>query len=292
MKEIVIISGKGGTGKTSLTAAFSFINKNKKLVVADCDVDASDLHILLKPVKTVQELFYSGHEAVIDNQKCTSCGLCADNCRFDAVKITESQYHIDPVLCEGCKVCVTFCPARAIEFPEQHCGYWYDSETSIGQMIHAKLNPGAENSGKLVSVVRQHAKKIAENISADWLLVDGPPGIGCAVIASITGSDAVIIVTEPTKSGLHDLKRVLKLSTHFGMKAFIIINKADLNPLLHLEIEQTASTCKSVILGYLPYSTEIQTALNQGKTITEYKPDSHFVSLLESIWNKFQIHIN
>ncbi len=283
MRELIVISGKGGTGKTSLTA--SLAQFGKKLVLADCDVDAADLHLLLKP--RVQETFpfISGHQAVIDPERCDHCGLCRSVCRFGAIDIREGEFLVDPVSCEGCKVCVEVCPAKAIDFPEADCGSWFQSKTKVGPMIHARLKPGAENSGKLVSQVRKTAREKAQETGAEWILVDGPPGIGCPVISSITGSSAVLIVTEPTLSGRHDLERVLKLAGHFGLEAFVVINKWDINEEVSKSIEEIAPRYGAGLAGKIPYSAAFSEALIQGQTMVEYLPKGEITQFIKEIWD-------
>lgn len=270
MKEIVIISGKGGTGKTSLTAAFAALATNA--VVADCDVDAADLHLILAPRVLQRTDFISGHEAVIRGDNCTGCDTCRSLCRFDAVSRDGSsgRYEIDPAGCEGCGVCVHFCPAKAIDFPPRLCGEWYLSETRFGPLVHARLGIATENSGKLVSLVRKEAKRLAVEREAELLLVDGPPGIGCPVIASITGVDLVLVVTEPTPSGKHDLERVLHLARHFQVPACVCVNKWDINPELTEQIENESRLSGATVLGRIPYDRTVTAAQIAGQTVMEY----------------------
>jgi MinD superfamily P-loop ATPase len=216
MKELVVISGKGGTGKTSLTAAFA--NLSAETVLCDADVDAADLFLITEPDIRESYIFKSGHKADIVSDICSRCGLCRDLCRFSAIR---EDFTVDPLSCEGCGVCVYFCPVKAISFSENTCGEWYISETRVGPMVHARLNIAEENSGKLVALVRKEARKLAEKRQAELILTDGPPGIGCPVIASIGGASAVLIVTEPTVSGLHDMSRVIDLARHFSVKAMV-----------------------------------------------------------------------
>jgi len=273
MKELVVISGKGGTGKTSVLACFAALAKNA--VLADCDVDAADLHLILSPKIERREEFRSGHAPVIRQADCTRCGGCLAHCRFDAVKMNgtgagEATFHIDPFACEGCGVCVRFCPEKAIDFPEQTCGEWYVSETRFGPMVHARLGIGAENSGKLVSIVRREAKHIAEERRRDWILVDGPPGISCPVIASVTGASLVLVVTEPTLSGEHDLERVLRLAGHFDIPAAVCVNKWDINPEMTRRIERTAAEIGAVVVGRIPYDRAVTETQVSGKTVLEH----------------------
>ncbi len=268
MKELVIISGKGGTGKTSLTAAFAALAKNA--VFADCDVDAADLHLILAPQIKDRHDFFSGREAIVRPADCTGCGQCQQHCRFEAIQADNNgTYRIDPAGCEGCGVCVHFCPANAIDFPERHCGQWFVSDSRFGPMVHARLGIAAENSGKLVSVVRQEAKKRAEKQQADWLLVDGPPGIGCPVIASITGADAVLVVTEPTLSGKHDFHRVLDLAKHFKIPVFLCLNKWDINPEMTERIETLGTNQGARPLGRIPYDKAVTAAQIAGQCVVE-----------------------
>lgn len=284
MKELVIISGKGGTGKTSITASFAALAKN--VVLADCDVDAADLHLVLRPqIESHHETFTSGHTASIRSLDCNGCGLCQDVCRFDAIQQDGVVYKVDPYTCEGCGVCVEFCPARAIDFPEQVCGEWFTSATRCGEMVHARMNTGAENSGKLVSLVRQEARKIAEQQNSDYLLVDGPPGIGCPVIASITGADAVLVVTEPTLSGEHDLQRVLELTDHFGIPAKVCINKWDINPEMSDRIEAKTKATGAVPIGRIPYDKDVTAAQMNGLTLME-ESDGPASQAIKEIWRK------
>jgi MinD superfamily P-loop ATPase len=298
MKELVVISGKGGTGKTSVTGSFAALAQNA--VLADCDVDAADLHLLLNPDVKEEHDFYSGHEAIIRTDACTNCGLCAELCRFDAImegqtpsarahnvrpSKTEKSFRIDPFACEGCGVCVEFCPADAIDFPEALCGKWFRSKTRHGAMIHARLEIAAENSGKLVSTVRQEAKKTAEKNAADLLIIDGPPGTGCPVIASIGGADAVLVVTEPTLSGEHDLLRVLQLTRHFKIPSFISVNKWDINPDMATRIEQAATDAGATVLERIPYDTAITQAQIQGQSIVEWN-DGPASTSIKTCWEK------
>ncbi len=283
MKELVIISGKGGTGKTSITASFATLAKNA--VLADCDVDASDLHLILRPEAQQNHPFYSGHEAVVRQPDCVGCGLCSALCRFEAVKETGGTFRIDPASCEGCGVCVHFCPAKAIDFPERLCGEWFLSKTRYGTMVHARLGIGAENSGKLVSTVRSQAKQVATAIQADWILVDGPPGTGCPVIASLTGADAILAVTEPTLSGQHDLLRVLELTRHFQIPAFVCVNKWDINPAMTATIKAAATSVGATVLTRIPYDKSITEAQINGQSVVEYS-DGTASQFIQTLWEK------
>lgn len=284
MKEILIVSGKGGTGKTSVTAAIASLAKNT--VFADCDVDAADLHLILNPKEKSVNDFYSGHLAHINQINCLSCGICRDVCRFDAIKIKDDKYFADPISCEGCGVCVWSCPHKAISFDDNLCGQWYISQTRFGQMVHAKLNAAAENSGKLVSTVRNEAKKLAEDNNCDYVIIDGPPGIGCPVIASMTGVNSVIIVTEPTLSGLHDMVRVIELAKHFSVESYICINKYDINIEISGKIKALAIEHGIPVIGEIPYEKDVTMAQINGKTLIEYS-DSPAVKAVKKMWDAF-----
>ncbi|HDQ04209.1 MAG TPA: 4Fe-4S dicluster domain-containing protein [Deltaproteobacteria bacterium] len=272
MNELVIISGKGGTGKTSVTASFAALAKRP--VICDCDVDAADLHLVLAPKNIEEHEFLSGHEAVIRQDDCIGCRICQDVCRFDAVKTKQAGngnilFSIDPVSCEGCGVCVHFCPEKAIDFPERMCGKWFVSETRCGPMVHARLGVAAENSGKLVSTVRREARQLAEDHNHNLVIVDGPPGIGCPVIASLTGASQVLVVTEPTVSGEHDLGRVLSLTRHFQIPAAVCVNKWDINPEMTEKIEVKASASGAKIAGRIRYDSAVTRAQIEQKAVVE-----------------------
>ena len=289
-KEVIIISGKGGTGKTSITAAFAALAESA--VLADCDVDAADLHLILNPKVQRQNDFSGGKLAAIDPHKCIGCGKCAALCRFNAIRlngpgndIVAKTYAIDPIACEGCKVCVEFCPVDAIAFEPAINGQWFVSDTRFGPMVHAKLGIAQENSGKLVTVIRKEARKIAEEQNKRLLIVDGSPGIGCPVIASITGADVVVIVTEPTLSGLHDLKRVAQLTKNFGIKTLICINKADINPHMSEYItEQAEKQCLKVI-GQIPYDDAFTKAQIMKTTVIEYT-GGDIAEKIKALWRQ------
>lgn len=269
IQELVIISGKGGTGKTSIAASFAVLAGFP--VIADCDVDAADMHLILAPSVRERHEFRCGNEAVIRPDDCTGCGRCRDLCRFDAIAEVKGggSYVVDPVACEGCGVCVRFCPERAIDFPESLCGEWMVSETRSGPMVHARLGIAAENSGKLVSTVRREARRLAEENGHRLVLVDGPPGIGCPVIASMTGASQALVVTEPTVSGEHDLERVLKLARHFDIPAAVCVNKWDLNPEMTDRIEALAVRSGARIAGRIRYDRAVTLAQIQEKAVVE-----------------------
>lgn len=290
MKEIVVISGKGGTGKTSLTAAFAALAENP--VLADCDVDASDLHLLLAPQVRERYEFRSGREAVIRQDACTGCGNCAGLCRFGAIGRTATEdgtvrYAVDPSACEGCGVCVRFCPVQAIGFPERLCGEWMISDTRFGPMLHARLGTAAENSGKLVSTVRREARTVAEKTGRDLIITDGPPGIGCPVIASLTGASEVLVVTEPTISGEHDLDRVLALARHFGIPAAVCINKWDLNPEAAERIERRAVRSGARIAGRIRYDRDVTAA--QVRELTVMETGAECAQDIRNVWDTLKL---
>ena len=290
MQELVIISGKGGTGKTSVTASFAVLAERP--VIADCDVDAADLHLILAPGFRERHEFRAGHEAIIRPEKCIACGACLRLCRFDAVRTDtgrngECTFAIDPVACEGCGVCVRFCPEQAIDFPERICGEWLVSDTRCGPMVHARLGVAAENSGKLVSIVRQEARRIAEQNGHPLVIVDGPPGIGCPVIASVTGASLVLAVTEPTVSGEHDLERVLSLTRHFRIPTTVCVNKWDLNPQMTERIEAKAREAGARIAGRIRYDRAVTLAQMQEKAVVEM--DAPCVEDICAIWNRLEL---
>jgi MinD superfamily P-loop ATPase len=281
MKQLTIISGKGGTGKTTVTAAFAHLADNA--VIADCDVDAADLHLILTPDIIRQEPFYGGQLPSIDYERCTQCGLCEQRCRVGAIQAAK----IDPVSCEGCGVCAYVCPEQAISMKERLSGSWFLSETREGPMVHARLGIAAENSGKLVSMVRQQAKELAEKEKKNLVIIDGPPGIGCPVIASIGGVDLVLIVTEPTLSGLHDLKRILEVTQHFGIKAYVCINKFDINA---ENTQLIADYCREKgheVIGKIPYDLAVTKAMINGLSVVEY-PCNGVTFEMKRIWESIE----
>jgi MinD superfamily P-loop ATPase len=281
MREIVILSGKGGTGKTSLTAAFAHLASGH--IICDLDVDAPDLHLILQPENQHIEHFISGHAAVIRPDDCERCGQCPATCRYDAIQ-GEDPPVIDPLKCEGCKLCVVLCPAQAIDFEPNHCGDWYRSTSRFGPMVHAQLFPAEENSGRLVALLRQQARAIAEAKGLDLILSDGPPGIGCPVISALSGTDLAVIVTEPTVSGRHDLERVLELCRHFKIPTGVIINKCDLNIEQAEGIEAYCKTNHLSLIGKLPHDMAFTEAMIQRLTLTEFSSNGTRAAV-ESAWN-------
>ncbi len=286
MKEIVVISGKGGTGKTSITASFAILGGNE-IIVADCDVDAADMHLLMEPNFGKAIDFYSGELAFIDPEACISCGKCQDICRFDAIFIEDSKYKVDPLGCEGCDYCARICPVQAITNSEQNVGKWFLSDIRTGtSMVHARLGIGAENSGKLVARVKKEAKLLAEEQNKRLVLVDGSPGLGCPVVSSLSGASFIVLVTEPTVSGIHDLKRVYELVKKFGIKAGCIINKSDLNKNVSDAIKNFLAEEDIVLLAEIPYNEQFTMAMTNGKTIVEW--DEEISKLISESWEKIK----
>jgi len=279
MKELVVISGKGGTGKTSLTAAFGSLADNH--LFCDTDVDAADLHLLLDPKVLEKNEFIGGSKATIIADHCSGCGLCTEVCKFSAI---NKDFVVDPIECEGCGVCHAFCPEHAVDFMPRKCGEWFTSTTRFGPMVHAHLGIGEENSGKLVSLIRKQAQILAQENQLELIVTDGPPGIGCPVIASITGASAVLIVVEPTVSGLHDMKRVAELALHFKIPAMVCINKYDLNTEMTQAIESETEKLNLLTVGRIPFDPAFTMAMVNGKTIMEYAPSSELAETVNSIW--------
>lgn len=283
MKEIVVISGKGGTGKTSITASFAVLGGNA-VITADCDVDASDMHVFMQPQPYYTEDFYSGQYASIDQDQCINCGKCLDVCRFGAVNVTDGHYSINKMDCEGCGYCTHICPVHAIQNIDNHTGWWYISDIKTSsKMVHAQMKAGAENSGKLVAKVKNTAREIAETEEKPFVLIDGSPGIGCPVISSLSGSDYAILVSEPTVSGLHDLKRVYGLIKKFEIPAGCIINKADINQEISDAIVRFLNKNNIDHLTDLPYDLAFTKAMVEGKSIVEYDHD-RLKRILSDTW--------
>ena len=291
MKELVVISGKGGTGKTSIVASFAALAKQS--VLADCDVDAADLHLVLAPDVGHSEEFYGGKVSNIDPDVCSGCGLCVESCRFDAIKESENTvspvsekpgYIVDPINCEGCGVCMFVCPENAVELVDRKSGDWFISETRFGPMVHAKLGIAAENSGKLVALVKTNANRIASERRLDLVIVDGSPGIGCPVISSITGADLVLIVTEPTMSGQHDLARVSDLTAHFNIHAMVCVNKWDINTDVFGSILEWCDKRGLEMVGKIEYDSSVTEAQIAGQSIIEFE-NGKVTSEIKQMWN-------
>jgi MinD superfamily P-loop ATPase len=286
MKELVVISGKGGTGKTSILAAFASLAEEK--ILCDADVDAADLHLIMAPTIEQAHDFVSGHTACINTDKCNQCGLCRELCRWQAI---SEDFVVDPIDCEGCGVCYYFCPEDAIDFPDNTCGEWFVSETRFGPMAHARLGIAEENSGKLVTLIRQEGKKMAEQKSIDLMLTDGPPGIGCPVIASLGGATAVLIVTEPTVAGRHDMERVADLAHFFKIPAMVCVNKFDLNPDATQAIKTYAGRNHLTVMGEIPFDPVFTQSMIQGKTVVEYNGGSDGAQAVKAVWERISCHL-
>jgi MinD superfamily P-loop ATPase len=285
LNELVIISGKGGTGKTSLATCLASLFHNR--VVADCDVDAANLNLILQGKVHEQKEFIGGKKAIINADFCTRCDKCKEVCRFSAI---SEDYVVDRVACEGCGACHIFCPASAIDFSPRKCGECYICTTADGQpLVFAELLPGEENSGKLVTMVRTEAKRQAETNGIPLIIIDGPPGIGCPVIASVTGATRAVVVTEPTGSGVHDLKRILQLTKHFDIKADVVVNKIDINS---AHAESIKVFCenggRAVFLGGIPFEPKISEAQRHGVTILDYAPECEASKQIKRLYQKLR----
>jgi MinD superfamily P-loop ATPase len=292
MKELVVISGKGGTGKTSLVASFAALAGNA--VLADCDVDAADLHLVLEPKVVRREAFSGGKRAKVRTEDCAACGKCLEVCRFGAVSfdgpangVVAKTYRVDPIACEGCGVCAWFCPAKAVDFAPVVNGEWFVSETRFGPMVHARLGIAAENSGKLVSTVRIEARNLAEQQGRALVIIDGSPGIGCPVIASVTGASLVLIVTEPTLSGKHDMERVADLAHHFEIPTTVCVNKWDLNSDVADEIELLAGQRGIALAGRVRYDSAVTQAQIRQQSVVEYQVNGCAADM-RSVWQRVQ----
>ncbi|WP_419779091.1 ATP-binding protein [Maridesulfovibrio sp.] len=285
MKQLVVISGKGGTGKTSVVSGLASIGPKK--VLADCDVDAADLHLIMHPEIKDRHDFLSGERPEINPELCTQCGLCVEHCKFDAI---SDEFRIMPEKCEGCGVCSYVCPVEAVSVSPRLCGQWFRSETRFGQMIHAELGIGEENSGKLVTTVRNASAEVGEEIGAELVLVDGSPGVGCPVIASLTNADLAVFVAEPTISAIHDLKRVHKLTEHFRIPSMTIINKCGINAEKEQEIRTFCAEKNILLAGELPYDTIFSKAQLAGQSAVEYDPDG-MGKKIEAIWTKMEANL-
>ncbi len=287
MNEIVVISGKGGTGKTSITSSFAAL-ESQNMVIADCDVDAADMHLITKPEILDQEDFYSGKVAKIDSDNCVQCNQCINVCHFDAISIINNRYVVDPIACEGCNYCYKICPVQTISMKNRLAGEFYISKTRFNNiLVHAKLGIAADNSGKLVTKVREEAKDIADEERVDYLLIDASPGIGCPVVAALTGADFVVIVTEPSYSGLHDLSRVLELTKKLKLKTACILNKADINIEIAGKVKEFLNRESIPILAELPYDKKFTEAISMGKTIVEF--DNGIIrEKIENAWKEIK----
>lgn len=285
MKEILVLSGKGGTGKTTVTGSLAVLAKN--IILADCDVDAADLHLILHPHVRQENEFWSGVEAKIDGSQCSACGTCVDLCQFHALRLNDVAELI-PFSCEGCGVCAHFCPEGAISMKNKLSGSWFISDTECGPMVHAHLGIGEENSGKLVSLVKKQARELAEKKGAELILIDGPPGIGCPVIASMSGADFTLLVTEPTQSGLHDLMRVADLAAHFKVAAGVCINKWDLHEDYSKTIENECSKRNIAVLGKIPFDMHVVSSIVQGLPLLSFAPQCPAAETIKDLWQQLE----
>ena len=286
MKELVIISGKGGTGKTSIAASFAALAQ--AAVIADCDVDAANLHLLLAPRILRRETFRSGETAAINPDMCIQCGACREHCRFNAI---DEHYAIHPAACEGCRVCWHVCPVKAVELRENVCGEWFVSETRYGMFVHAELGIAAENSGKLVATVRQEAKRLAQEQQAELVIIDGSPGIGCPVISSVAGAALALVITEPTQSGLHDLTRVAELTAHFKTPTAVCVNKADLNPGMTQKIMASCEERGLLFEGTIAYDQAMVDAVVHGRPVVEHSRGEAARQICE-LWRRIEQRLN
>jgi len=290
IKQLVILSGKGGTGKTSVAAAFAHLaaqgDHRIQVVLADADVDAANLELVLAPELETRSDFWGGQVAQIDDSLCAGCGTCQTVCRFDAVHDNYGQYWIDPIACDGCAACVYQCPEEAIRMQPQLAGEWFCSQSRYGPLFHAALRPAQENSGKLVTVVKQNARLLAIDETIPLVLVDGPPGIGCPVISAVSGADIALIVAEPTAAGVHDMQRVLQTTDHFGVPALICINKADIYLAGAAQIESFCQEHDIEVVGRIPFDTSVTQAMVQGQPVTAYLPCAPASLALQDVWKK------
>ncbi|MDX9881633.1 MAG: P-loop NTPase [Prolixibacteraceae bacterium] len=284
MNEICVLSGKGGTGKTSISAAFATLGG--PVAVADCDVDAANLYLVLQPENKIEEKFIAGHKAVIDYDLCTACGLCIDYCRFGAISFRDGEVAILETSCDGCKLCSRICPVGAIEMIPEDKSRWYSGNFRNGVMVHARLAPGEENSGKLVNVVREQVRKVAEEKGMEPIIIDGPPGTGCPVISSVTGADKVVVVTEPTRSGFHDMKRILELVANFRIQACVVINKYDLNEEISVQVADWCAEMNIPVVGKVPFDKQVVEAMLHCKSIVEWAPESEASKEIKQIWKQ------
>lgn len=292
MKQMVILSGKGGTGKTSVAAALAHLaSQELTIVLADADVDAANLELVLEPATVEEHIFMGGQVAVIDPEKCELCGRCGEVCRFDAIVPGDDYFQVDPLACEGCASCVHQCPELAIHTEEQQAGLWFRSDTRFGPLFHAHLFAAQENSGKLVTLVKQHGRLQALDEGRRLLLVDGPPGIGCPVISASAGADLALLVVEPTVSGIHDLERALATVTHFRVPALVCINKADINSAHTAAIEAYCDAEGIEMVGRLPYDTIVTEAMVQGQPVTAYQPNGAMAQALMETWVSIRAHL-
>jgi MinD superfamily P-loop ATPase len=298
VKQLVILSGKGGTGKTSLAAAFAHLAARRdgptlvRTVLADADVDAANLELVLRPRLLEQHEFTGGSKAVINPDKCNGCGLCEQVCRFDAVQLQAGQYRVDLVACDGCAACVYQCPEQAIRMEPQLAGHWFRSESDAGPLFHAALRPAHENSGKLVTLVKQQARLLGLDEGYQVVIVDGPPGVGCPVISAASGADLAVIIAEPTVAGIHDLERVVQTTTHFRIPTLVCINKADVFPAGAAQIETYCREHDIEMIGRIPFDVTVTEAMVQGEPVTAYRSDAPASQAMQAIWQSVATQLN
>lgn len=305
MKQLVILSGKGGTGKTSITAAFAHLAAQGglagKVILADADVDAANLELVLQPRLLEQQDFTGGKVAVIDQETCSACGDCQTVCRFEAIHTLSpvlirsatrpsgeigEGYYVDPIACDGCAACVYQCPTGSITMQPQVAGKFYHSESRYGPLYHANLRPGQENSGKLVTLVKQRARLQALDENRQLVIVDGPPGIGCPVISAISGADLALVVAEPTVSGVHDMRRALETLKHFGVRALVAVNKADIFPAGADEIEAFCQQQGVETVGWIPFDLTVASAMVAGEAVTSFQPQAPSSIAIRQVWER------
>ncbi|HOG36391.1 MAG TPA: P-loop NTPase [Paludibacteraceae bacterium] len=284
--EIAVISGKGGTGKSSISVAFATLQK--EVVLADCDVDAANLYLLFNPVCEEEQIVISGQKAVINQDKCIACGECIDYCRFDAIIKKDDKVSIVETFCDGCLLCSRICPQDAIDIIDEDKSRIYAGSFKNGKMVYGRLAPGEENTGKIVSKVREKAKQIAKEFGIKTIIIDGPPGIGCSAISAIIGVDSVVVVTEPTLSGLHDLKRTLEITTSSNLQTSVIINKCDINPEMSSKIEAYCNQKHIEVIGKLPFEPLVVEAMVKCQSITDFAPDAEISKLIGNIYSKIR----
>ncbi len=288
-RQVVILSGKGGTGKTTVCAAFAHLaslRRDTRAVLVDADVDASNLELVLSPHCIEKYEFYGGQIAAIDSALCTGCNICAEVCRFEAVTARDGQHSIDRIACEGCATCMTQCPTEAIRMEPQLAGHWFHSESCYGPLFHAALSPGAENSGKLVTLIKQHASRMGQSEAYPLMIVDGPPGIGCPVIAAASGADLAVIVAEPTAAGIEDMERIVETTRHFGVPALVCVNKADVYPQGLKMIESFCRDEGLPVIARIPFDTAVTEAMVQGQPVTVYQPGGSVSRALHAGWKE------
>ena len=285
MTQVAVISGKGGTGKSSISAAFATLDS--KVVIADCDVDAAKLYLLFNPVHEDESVYIGGHKAVINYDTCTGCGICADYCRFDAISVRNGRIVIYSTSCDGCFLCSRICPSNSIKMIQNDRSRMYSGSFRNGKMVYGRIAPGEENSGKLVTMIREKAKLVARENDLKIIILDGPPGIGCPVISTITGVDKIVIVTEPTISGLHDLQRAFEVVKKSGTQAYVIINKFDLNKDMSLKIDEWCNNSGLKVTGHLPFEPDVVNAMVKGLSIIELNAESVISRMIAAIWTKY-----